>query len=66
MAIQFFRNRETEALFNGQRVPAFAACEAPAMRKLAMLNRASVLADLQIPPGNRLDLHSAHRADDFR
>jgi len=44
------------------------------MRKLAMLNRAGKLEDLQIPPGNRLEalkgsrsgLHSIRVSDRFR
>jgi len=36
------------------------------MRKLAMLNRAGKLEDLQIPPGNRSGLHSIRVSDRFR
>ena len=61
MAIQSFKHRDGETLFNGQRVAAFAAIEGPAMRKLAMLNRAASLKDLQIPPGNRLEALKGNR-----
>lgn len=36
--------------------------EAVAMRKLAMLNRAGKLKDLQIPPGNRLEALKGSRS----
>jgi proteic killer suppression protein len=32
------------------------------MRKLAMLNRAALIVDLRIPPGNRLELLKGDRA----
>jgi proteic killer suppression protein len=31
------------------------------MRKLAMLNRAALLSDLRVPPGNRLDAPEGDR-----
>ena len=55
MAIQSFMCHDSEALFQGKRILRFASFEAVAMRKLAMLNRAGILADLRIPPGNRLE-----------
>lgn len=61
-------------MFNGTRVRRFVNIEAPAMRKLAMLNRAARLDDLRVPPGNRLEalkgnragLHSIRINDQFR
>jgi toxin HigB-1 len=74
MAIRSFKDADTESLFNGARVRRFVNIEAVAMRKLAMLNRASRLDDLRVPPGNRLEalkgnlagLHSIRVNDQFR
>lgn len=53
--IQTFKCSKTEALFNGQRAKQWVNIETVAMRKLAMMNRAAVLSDLNIPPQNRLE-----------
>lgn len=55
MAIQSFADDDTQALFEQRRVRRWVNIEAAALRKLAMLNRAAVLQDLRIPPGNRLE-----------
>lgn len=51
-----FKCRETEAVWRGQvsrRLPF--EIQAIARRKLRMLNSAAALADLRIPPANRLE-----------
>lgn len=53
--IRSFKGRRTEALFRGETVAAFQAIEKVAHRKLDMLDAATRLAELQAPPGNRLE-----------
>ncbi len=53
--IRCFKDRETEASFHDLPVPRFRAFERQARRKLLYLNRAGVLQDLRVPPGNRLE-----------
>ncbi|MHB8881315.1 MAG: type II toxin-antitoxin system RelE/ParE family toxin [Thermodesulfovibrionales bacterium] len=53
--IASFACRDTERLYNGKRIARFAAVEAAAMRKLAVLNVAGRIEDLRVPPGNRLE-----------
>ncbi|QQO52090.1 MAG: excinuclease ABC subunit A [Thiohalocapsa sp. PB-PSB1] len=62
MAIVSFACANTERLFNGERVKRFFNIQTVAMRKLAMLNRAAVLQDLRVPPGNRLEPLTGNRA----
>ena len=57
-----FRDRETEALARGQRVKRFGGIEAIARRKLRQLQIAGRLADLRVPPGNRLEALKGNRA----
>jgi len=49
------RARRNGALFRGDRIRRWTFIETVAMRKLAMLHRAARIADLWIPPGNRLE-----------
>ena len=53
--IRSFKDSDTEALFNDELVPRFRSIERPARRKLLYLNRARVLQDLKVPPGNCLE-----------
>lgn len=59
--IQGFRNRETERLWQGEMVRQFRPFAKQAFRKLDMLNTASAIADLKVPPGNQLKLLSGDR-----
>lgn len=57
-----FKCRETEAIWNGRmsrRLPA--EIQAIARRKLRMLNAAATIADLRIPPANRLEMLKGDR-----
>lgn len=63
--IRGFRDRDTERLFEGRTPRRFAAIEAAARRKLDMLDAARVLADLRVPPGNRLEALAGDRAGTY-
>ncbi len=54
--VQNFKSRETEKIFHRQisrKLPQ--AIHQVALRKLRMLNRATTLNDLRVPPGNQLE-----------
>jgi toxin HigB-1 len=53
--IRTFSCRKTERLLNREVVKEFAPIASAAQRRLFTLNNARVLADLLIPPGNRLE-----------
>ena len=53
--IKSFRRADTEKLFNRERITRFRSIENVARRKLEMLNATAKLADLSVPPGNRLE-----------
>ena len=60
-----FKSAETEALASGRRVKRFERIAAVARRKLRQLQISTRLADLRVPPGNRLealkgDRHGQH------
>ena len=60
--IQGFSDRDTERLFQDQPVRRFSAIERQARRKLLLLDAASRLDDLRVPPGNRLEALVGDRA----
>jgi proteic killer suppression protein len=73
--IRNFRNKTTEAVFNGDSPKGFPAdLVKVARRKLRYLNAAGDLGDLRSPPGNRLEglvgdrkgQHSIRINDQFR
>jgi proteic killer suppression protein len=73
--IKSFRDKTTEAVFNGEGQKGFPAdLVSVARRKLRYLNAASKLSDLRSPPGNHLEAlagdrkgqHSIRINDQFR
>jgi len=63
--IQAFKCSDTENMFNGLRIARFVNIENVAMRKLAMLNRAEVIADLRLPPANHLEALKGDRKGQY-
>ncbi len=53
--IKSFRSKETGRLFNRLRSRRWQSVAAVARRKLELLNAATSLDELRIPPGNRLE-----------
>ena len=63
--IKTFRCKDTAKLFGGRSVARWANFKSVVERKLQMLNRATRLEDLRIPPNNRLELLKGDRAGQF-
>ncbi|MBI3985578.1 MAG: type II toxin-antitoxin system RelE/ParE family toxin [Lentisphaerae bacterium] len=60
--IKSFRCKETEAIFRreySRKLPT--DIQKAAFRKLRMLSHSSTVADLRVPPGNRLEALSGNR-----
>jgi toxin HigB-1 len=53
--IRTFRDGNTQRLFAERPVPKWANIASVAFRKLLLLNAATSLEDLRVPPGNRLE-----------
>ena len=61
-----FRDKDAERVFNRQRVKRFSLqVQKLAQRKLNLLDAAEVVADLRVPPGNRLEKLSGNRQDQY-
>lgn len=60
--IKTFRDKDTERIFNRQRVKRFSlAIQKVAQRKLHLLDAADLVEDIRVPPGNRLEKLSGNR-----
>ena len=61
--IRSFRNSDTEKVWNREHVSAFGPdLQRAAQKKLRLLNAASELKSLRVPPGNRLEKLAGTRA----
>ena len=61
--IKGFADPETELIWSGRRSRKLPPdIQGVALRKLRLLNQAKVLADLRVPPGNRLEAIKGNRA----
>jgi proteic killer suppression protein len=60
-----FRCSDTEALAGGRRIARFSRIESIARRKLRQIQIAERLADLRVPPGNRLEKLKGDRAGQY-
>jgi proteic killer suppression protein len=66
LVIQSFRDKDTEKLFRRERAKVVPPnIQRVALRKLVQLDAAAKLQDLKVPPGNRLEALSGHRAGQF-
>ncbi len=63
--IKSFRDRETEALYNGQRVKKFASFTTQVEKRLEILDAATSLKDLSGLPGNRLEALKGNRKGQY-
>ena len=63
--IRSFQSRATEQLWAGGHVRQFGAFEKQALRKLDMLHHAQSLADLRVPPANRLEALAGDRKGQY-
>jgi proteic killer suppression protein len=61
--IQSFRDKDTQALFEGKAVRRFLGFERQAMRRLAVLDTARSVSDLAALPSNRFEHLKGNRKD---
>jgi proteic killer suppression protein len=59
--IKSFASRDTEKLFNDQRVPRFQAIERQARKRLMVLHASPSIEALILNPGNKFDALSGDR-----
>jgi proteic killer suppression protein len=64
--LRSFRDKETERVWQRQRVPKLDAnTQRMVVRKLLILDAADTLGDLRVPPGNRLEKLKGDRAGSY-
>jgi len=63
--IRSFKCKRTEALYRGETVADFQGIRTVALRKLDMLDAATRLSDLRVPPGNRLEALKGERLGQY-
>jgi proteic killer suppression protein len=64
--IRSFRSRVEQGIWRGDIVPALPIqIQQRARRKLRMLNQAQTLADVSVPPGNRLERLAGDRVGKY-
>ncbi|WP_419162730.1 type II toxin-antitoxin system RelE/ParE family toxin [Candidatus Palauibacter sp.] len=64
--IKSFHDRDAQRLFQRHRFPRLGPeVQRVALRKLRMLDAAVDLADLRVPPGNRLEKLKGDRSDQY-
>jgi len=64
--LRSFRDKETERVWQRQRVPKLDAnTQRLVVRKLLILDAADTLDDLRVPPGNRLEKLKGDRAGSY-
>jgi proteic killer suppression protein len=64
--IKSFRDRDTEQVFHRRRVRRLGTdVQKAALRKLRMLDAATSVDDLRVPPGNRLERLQGDRAGQY-
>lgn len=63
--IKSFTCSDTQDLFAGKTVPRFVNIRSVAERKLQMINRATRIDDLRVPPNNRLEALKGNRKGQY-